>query len=304
MEELRKQRLSLHFLTLNVKSNWEARSVMNWKVGFCQGVLRTLDLEKGARLLSSMGCDAIELWSFHPTVMPYVIGKKNPSEISSIMKRYNLSYSVHAPFHDLNIAGLNDRIRKESLLETLEALHLAANIDAELLVLHPGKRTTIEVPDEVYLERSIEAVKRVCQKAEELGLKMRIGLENMDSKRTHFANTPKCLLSILEGVNSPNLGITFDVAHANTCMDPVEFLKQVADKVVHVHLSDNTGPTSASFHMPLGTGNVNLVDIFKELANGGYEGMLIVEGGGENPKDFIERSLKVIKSAIKEAGLT
>ncbi len=277
---------------------------MNWKIGFCQGVIRSLELEKGARLLSSIGCDAIELWPFHPTLLPYAIGKKDPSQISRIMKRYNLSYSLHAPFHDLNIAGLNDRIRKESLIETFEALCLAADIDSELLVLHPGKRTTIEVPDEVYLERSIEAVKKVCQKAEELGLRMKIGLENMDSKLTHFANTPKCLLSILKKVNSSNLGITFDVAHANTCMDPVEFLKQVVDKIVHVHLSDNTGPTSPSFHMPLGTGNVNLVDVFKELANGGYEGMLIVEGGGENPREFVERSLKVIKSAMKEAGLT
>ncbi len=82
---------------------------------------------------------------------------------------------------------------------------------------------------------------------------MRIGLENMDSKRTHFANTPKMLLSILERVNSPILGITFDVAHPNTYMDLVEFLKQVADKVIHVHLSNNNGPASTSFHMPLGT---------------------------------------------------
>ena len=277
---------------------------MNWKIGFCQGALRSLSLEKGVRLLSSMGCDAIELWSFHPTIMPYVTGKRDPSEIPRMMRRYNLSYSVHAPFHDLNIAGLNDRIRKESLLETFEAIRLASNIDAELLVLHPGKRTTIEVPDEVYLERSIEAIRKICQKVEELGIEMRIGLENMDSKRSHFANTPKCLLSILERVNSPNLGITLDVAHANTCTNPVEFLKQVLDKVVHVHLSDNTGPASASFHMPLGTGNLNLVDVLRELANGGYEGMLIVEGKGENPEEFVKRTLRVIRSAMEEAGLT
>jgi sugar phosphate isomerase/epimerase len=273
---------------------------MDWEIGFCQGVLGRLGLEKGSRLLSSLGCDAIEIWSFHPTTVPYIIGKKDASEIPKIMRKYNLSYSVHAPFHDLNIAGLNERVRRLSLIEALEALDLVAKIGSEILVLHPGKRTTIEVPDEVYLRRSIAAIKEVSEKVKGLGLNVRIGLENMDSKRTHFANTPECLLSILRGVNSPNLGITFDVAHANTCMDPVEFFRQVSDKVVHVHLSDNKGPTSSSFHMPLGTGSVNLLEVFRELRYAGYEGMLIVEGGGNNPREFIKESLRVIRDVMKE----
>ncbi len=31
--------------------------------------------------------------------------------------------------------------------------------------------------------------------------------------------------------------------------------------------------------------------------------MLIVEGRGEEPKEFIRRTLKVIKSVMKEAGI-
>ena len=213
------------------------------------------------------------------------------------MRKYNLSYSVHAPHYDLNIAGLNDRIRLESLRQSIEAVQFAAEIEAELVVLHPGKRTTIEAPDEVYLKRSIESIKEVCKEAEELGL--RIGLENMDVKRVHFANKPEILLSILEGVNSANMGITFDVAHANTCMRPADFLRPIVDKVIHVHLSDNLGPASPSFHMSLGAGSVNLAEVFGILMENGYEGLLIVEGKGRESEEFIKRTLKEIRTAIE-----
>ncbi len=273
---------------------------MDWKFGFCHGSLGNLGLEKAARLLSEAGCEAIELWSYHPSLAPYLSGKREPAEIPRLMKKHGLSYSVHAPHHDLNISGLNERIRRESILQTLEALNLAANMEAEVLVIHPGRRTTIEVPDQVYLNKSIEAIREICEKAHELGSGMRIAVENMDCKLIHFANTPEILLSILKGVGSLRLGITFDVAHANTCMDPVELFKKISDKVIHVHLADNTGPRSASFHMPLGTGSVDLIGFFRELRKCRYEGMLIVEGRGENPKDFIKRTLKFIKETLEE----
>lgn len=273
---------------------------MDWRIGFCQGSLRDMSLENAAKLLSEAGCDAIELWSYHPSMQPYLRGKKDPSEVSRLMRRYGLSFSIHAPHHDLNIAGLNEGIRRESMHQTLEALSLAASIEAEIFVLHPGRRTTIEVPDEIYIKRSIEAVKRICERAEELDASFKIGIENMDCKLIHFANTPKVLLSILRGVGSSTLGITYDVAHANTCMDPVKFLREVASDVIHVHLADNLGPRSPSFHMPLGAGNIKLRDVFKELKSSGYEGMLIVEGGGEDPREFISKSLRAIREAIEE----
>jgi len=272
---------------------------MEWKIGFCQGAFGSLDLGEIASILLKLECDAIEIWSYHPTIVPYVEGKKDPSGINRLMRKYNLSYSVHAPHYDLNISGLNDRIRYESLRQSIEAVQFAAKIEADLVVLHPGKRTTIEAPDEVYLERSVESIREVCDVAEELGL--RIGLENMDSKRVHFANKPEVLLSILKGVKSTNLGITFDVAHANTCMRPADFLKPIADKVIHLHLSDNCGPTSPSFHMPMGTGTVNLAEIFEILMENGYKGLLIVEGRGKNLEEFIKSTLKEIKTAMNVA---
>ncbi|RLG40211.1 MAG: hypothetical protein DRO05_06950 [Thermoproteota archaeon] len=83
-------------------------------------------------------------------------------------------------------------------------------------------------------------------------------------------------------------------------MDPVKFLREVASDVIHVHLADNLGPRSPSFHMPLGAGNIKLRDVFKELKSSGYEGMLIVEGGGEDPREFISKSLRAIREAIEE----
>jgi len=43
-----------------------------------------------------------------PQMASYLEGKKDPSEVTRLMERHNLSYSVHAPHYDLNIAGLNE----------------------------------------------------------------------------------------------------------------------------------------------------------------------------------------------------
>lgn len=185
------------------------------------------------------------------------------------------------------MAGLNDGIRRESMRQILDALSLAAGLEAEIFVLHPGRRTTIEAPDELYIRRSIEAIRRICERAEDLEVGFRIGVENMDCKLIRYANTPEVLLSLLRGVDNPLLGIAYDVAHTNTCMGPVKFLREISSEVVHVHLADNLGPGSPSFHMPLGTGNIKLREIFEELRSFDYKGMLIVEGGGKNPREFI-----------------
>jgi len=65
-------------------------------------------LESAARTLSRLGCDALEIWTYHPQMASYLEGKKDPSEVTRLMERHNLSYSVHAPHYDLNIAGLNE----------------------------------------------------------------------------------------------------------------------------------------------------------------------------------------------------
>ncbi|HIE24054.1 MAG TPA: sugar phosphate isomerase/epimerase [Candidatus Korarchaeota archaeon] len=271
-----------------------------WRLGFGQGALWNLSVEDAISELSKMGYEVFEPWIDHPSMFPYLDGKRDPSEILSLLMKKGINCTIHAPCHDMNIAGLNPWIRRESKLLLMKSVYLAAELEAEIVVIHPGRRTSPRVPDQVYIEKAIESLKEVCQEAKELGI--RVGLENMDSRPDQFATTPEIMLELVDAINLQNVGITFDAAHANTCLDPIKFLHKVIDRVIHVHLSDNTGPNSECFHIPLGEGNLDLVGILRLLMEHEYDGILVFESGGQNLEEGLKRNLEIVKKAQDIAG--
>ena len=65
------------------------------------------DLEKSLEFIESLGIDYAEIVHQYPTAQ---IDKE-------ILENYNLKYSIHAPFMDVNIASLQDQIRLSSIKE-------------------------------------------------------------------------------------------------------------------------------------------------------------------------------------------
>ena len=55
-----------------------------------------------------------------------------------ILESYNLKYTIHAPFMDVNIATLQDKSRLNSIKQIKDSIDLANEIDAEAVVVHPG----------------------------------------------------------------------------------------------------------------------------------------------------------------------
>ncbi len=139
-----------------------------WRLGFGQGALWNLSIEYAISKLSKFGYQVFELWMDHPSMFPYLEKKRDPSEILSLMRRNGIICTVHAPCHDMNIAGLNPWIRRMSNSLLLKSLDLAADLEAELVVMHPGRRTSPRVPDRIYIEKTIESFKEICQEAKEL----------------------------------------------------------------------------------------------------------------------------------------
>ena len=70
------------------------------------------------------------------------------------------------------------------------------------------------------------------------------------------------------------LGLTVDIAHTYTVMDPVEYLRLTdLGKIRHVHLSDcKPGKT----HNPLGQGAIDLPRVLEHL-NGIFDGIVSLE---------------------------
>ena len=65
-------------------------------------------------------------------------GINDDSELIDLINSYDLKYTIHAPFIDINIASLNPAVADFSVREIERSIDLANMIDSNLVVVHPG----------------------------------------------------------------------------------------------------------------------------------------------------------------------
>ena len=120
------------------------------------------ELEKTLDFIENLGIEYAEL------VHQY------PAEFidSEILESYNLKYSIHAPFMDVNIASPQDQSRLNSIAQIKSSIDLANEINAEAVVVHPGLISFLAnkyFKKEVY-EFANESIKEIGDYAKDLGV--------------------------------------------------------------------------------------------------------------------------------------
>ena len=85
-------------------------------------------LENALEFIEGLGLDYAELVHQFPS----------ENIESELLDSYNLKYSIHAPFMDVNIASLQDQSRLNSIRQIKSSIDLANEIGAEAVVIHPG----------------------------------------------------------------------------------------------------------------------------------------------------------------------
>src|SRR3972149_5199130 len=85
-----------------------------------------------------------------------------------------------------------------------------------------------------------------------------------------------------------DIGMTLDIAHANTNQQVFGFVERFADKIVHVHVSDNEGKYDS--HRGIGYGKVDWEAVAKALRTINYKGLVVLES-----VDHVEESLETMR---------
>jgi sugar phosphate isomerase/epimerase len=144
----------------------------------------------------------------------------------------------------------------------------------------------------------------INQTAERYGIK--VGIEPHDQVTTKVDG----LLRLVELVPSPWIGINFDTGNSYLAgSDPVHDLKQVAEKVIHVHAKDiafehaereRGHVTGTPVGCACGDGAVDWRQVVQVLKDAGYQGVLSVECG---TVEQAERSIAHLKEVLaQQAG--
>jgi sugar phosphate isomerase/epimerase len=197
-------------------------------------------------------------------------------------KSYNLEYSVHAPFADINIASPSKSFLQASHKRLKQSLQNANALDAKLWVFHPGQQTGISqfYPGKQW-KQNVESIQQIYTKSEELGVN--IAMENLPGKYWFLMNTPEEFQRFYRETNLP-IGIVLDLGHAHLEAQIQPFFNLTADKIIHIHASDNNGADDE--HLGIGMGNIDY-DWFKEtIKKTGYNRNIIIESTVQVPESI------------------
>lgn len=241
------------------------------RIGTTTMVFWNEPVSTGIRRIADVGFDTVEIWIEHVDRFSDV---EEYGRVAKALADTGLAASVHGPILDLNITSPNEGIRQESLRQQVRAMRLAREMGAELLVLHPGRITTKW--DDMDEHRTLQrrSLEFLLEEAARLGLL--IGLENMEVRSPlHTVKTARQMQEVIADLPERFLGVTLDIAHLGDQQACIDFIRALAPRIRHVHISDarNEGEP----HVPFGTGVLDLPGIVQELRAHDYDGMLSLE---------------------------
>src|SRR3990170_1697740 len=220
-------------------------------------------------LARDIGVLWLEVWTEH-------FRRDDDGRLLEKLRKSGLGLSVHGPIGDINITSSNRGIREESLRQVLHGVEEAAKMGARVITVHPGYLTGRQDGPESIRDLQVEGLTRIARRGKEVGIHPEIANE------------------ILAAVNMENFGVTFDVSHAHTVMDVVQFIRALR-KINHIHISDTK---SGKVHVLMGEGEIAFGPVLQALKQK-YDGALVIEGW--NPKDemgMVQKSTAFLRAQL------
>jgi sugar phosphate isomerase/epimerase len=202
--------------------------------------------------------------------------------LKEIAKKHGIDYSLHAPFADINIASPIKPILDASLERVKQSIIHANDLNAKLLVFHPGAHTGISqfYPGADW-KQNIESIKEIYATSEKYGVN--IAIENLPGKYWFLMSSPQEFNRFYKETNL-SIGIVLDLGHANLEGQIEPFINQMADKIVHIHASNNDG--SDDQHNGVMDGNIDYDKYAEDLRKIGYDKWVIIESTKKVPESL------------------
>ncbi|MBP87076.1 MAG: xylose isomerase [Planctomycetaceae bacterium] len=177
--------------------------------------------------------------------------------------------------------GSDGRSHKEAVADARDAIHLAAELNAECLIVYSGARAGHTQSHANRLLRT--ALTSLLPIACEFGIPLAI-----EPVPTTYGDGWSFLSSIdnaqvfLDEFDSPQLQLVFDTYHFGRDEKIAERLPDLASRIAIVQLADGKrSPRMEQNRCRLGEGTIPLATIISQLLRGGYDGTFDVKLMGE-----------------------
>jgi sugar phosphate isomerase/epimerase len=201
--------------------------------------------------------------------------------------------SAHAPYMNANALWEDTLSGQEACQEIISCVEDCAAFGIPTLVVHPeNKKGTDTVGLPVDFAFGIKRFKKIVDAAERLNVN--IAVENIS--RFDYLDY------IFQNIKSKRLGFCFDSGHCNVFTPEYDLLGLYGDKLMALHLHDNTG--SAMHRLPF-DGTVDWPAAMKRISETGYSGAIAIEAMNWSYKELSANEFihKAFERAKKLEGL-
>jgi len=214
----------------------------------------------------------------------HALNRKRVNALKKIARENALELTVHAPFADINIASPNPVLRRVMLKRLEKSLGCARQLRCQQWIFHSGWKSGVsEFYPNLDWQLNLRSVRTLLTIAKKLGVE--VSMENTPEP-FHFLvkRLQDFALFYSELGSDGNIGITLDIAHANTNQQVFDFIEKFADKIVHVHISDNEGKYDS--HRGIGYGKIDWEAVAKALKGINYKGIVMLESVDHVPESI------------------
>ncbi len=250
-------------------------------------------------LLLQNGIESVELFAQRPhcdITDPDCFGLVERTERETNL-RIN---SVHLPIYfnrvpevterkKINISSSDNNIRSNSVREIVRHIEAAGRLNIPVAVLHTG----IEKNDENEINSLLESLFIINEAAVKNGILL--ALEN----HTTESVSVNILISLIQKVDTENIGICLDVGHSNIFSNYMSDLSEARRYLFSLHLHDNNGEEDE--HLFPYEGNIDFDYIIGFLRTSKFQGVVTLELNGEHPgndediKEFLKKAAAFIR---------
>jgi sugar phosphate isomerase/epimerase len=186
--------------------------------------------------------------------------------------------------------------RAGQVAKTIRDVDIAAFFEAPCLRITAGQEYP-QVSYEQSLKWVTDSFREILEYSESKGVWLAFENHYKDFFWEHpdFSRNGKVFLEIIDCLKDTSLKVNFDCSNPIVVgQDPVDILKSVANRIVHVHCNDRVAFYRYD-HAVVGEGLVNIPQIFSILRTHGYNGWLSIEYNGNQGLEGLKRSIAYVR---------
>jgi sugar phosphate isomerase/epimerase len=182
---------------------------------------------------------------------------------------------------------------------TMRALTLAKELGAPCITTEPGGPVELGSSWSTALKLFVEMLKPVIAHAEKEGVLLLI-----EPEPGLLIETVDQFLELVQHIDSPAVGMNFDIGHAYCVKDdPATTIPRVAKHIRHFHLED-IAATRVHQHLVPGEGAIDFAATLRAIQNIGYTGWVTIELYPyiEDPDAAARTALVRVKQILASVG--